>query len=203
MSEQINKQNEHITIKDFIWEIIKFSILAAIIVVPIRMFIAQPFIVDGRSMEPTFSTGQYLIVDEISYKFENPKRGDIIIFKYPKNESKYFIKRLIGIPGDTIDIKNGVVTIKTKNNPAGFKLKEPYVKLKKDDTMTRELGNNEYFVMGDNRAESFDSRAWGDVPRKLIVGRALIRLFPVSKASLMPGKYKYISSTKNIANNLI
>lgn len=186
----MNKQTEQITAKSFTWEIIKFFILAAIIVIPIRTFIAQPFIVNGRSMEPTFSTGQYLIVDELSYRFENPKRGSVIIFRYPKDPSKFFIKRVIGLPNETVEIKDGIVTIISKKYPKGLKLSEPYIKFTKDDTSTRKLGNNEFFVMGDNRADSLDSRSWGPVPRKLIIGDAFLRLFPASKAQFMPGNHK-------------
>ncbi len=190
--KQIDEQDEKITVKSFIWEIVKFSILAAVIVLPIRAFIAQPFIVNGRSMDPTFATGQYLIVDEISYRFEDPKRGDVIVLKYPRNPSKFFIKRIVGLPNETIEIKEGIVRIKTKTNPDGFQLTEPYVEFKKSDTITKELDDTEYFVMGDNRAESLDSRAWGSVPEKLIVGKAFLRLFPIASADVMPGSYEHI-----------
>ncbi len=186
----MDKQTENTTIKDFVWEIVKFAVIAAIIVIPIRMFVAQPFIVEGRSMDPTFATGQYLIVNELTNLFEGPKRGEIIIFKYPKNIKTYFIKRVIGLPNETVDINKGVVTIKSKANPKGFILKEPYVEFTKDDTSTKTLGPNEYFVMGDNRAESLDSRIWGPVPAKLIVGEALFRLFPLSKVGIMPGVFQ-------------
>jgi len=191
-NEQAEEQSDKITIKSFIWEIVKFSILAAIIVLPIRAFIAQPFIVNGRSMDPTFATGQYLIVDELSYRFKEPKRGDVIVLRYPRNPSKFFIKRIVGLPNETIEIKEGIVRIKTKTNPDGFQLTEPYVEFKKNDTITKELDNTEYFVMGDNRAESLDSRAWGSVPEKLIIGKAFLRLFPIASADVMPGSYEHI-----------
>ncbi len=190
--KQIDEKADKITVKGFIWEIVKFSILAAVIVLPIRAFIAQPFIVNGRSMDPTFATGQYLIVDELSYRFEDPKRGDIVVLRYPRNPSKFFIKRIVGLPNETIEIKEGVVRIKTKTNPIGFQLTEPYVEFKKSDTITKKLDDSEYFVMGDNRAESLDSRAWGSVPRKLIIGKAFLRLFPIASAEVMPGSYEHI-----------
>src|SRR3990167_9889845 len=99
---------------------IKFIVLALIIVTPIRMFIAQPFIVNGSSMDPTFATGQYLIVDEISYRFNEPKRGDVIVLRYPRDPKKFFINRIVGLPGDTVEIQEGVVTIKDSKNPDGF-----------------------------------------------------------------------------------
>ncbi|MBI5816909.1 MAG: signal peptidase I [Candidatus Yonathbacteria bacterium] len=172
-----------------LWETVKFIILALIIVTPIRMFVAQPFIVSGSSMDPTFETGQYLIVDELSYHLGDPKRGDVIILRYPKDTTKFFIKRVVGLPNETIELQNGTVTIKNMEHPEGFAMSEPYVKYPKSDTMTKMLGEGEYFVMGDNRAASSDSRYWGTVPRDLVVGRALIRLLPIASAAVLPGDY--------------
>jgi len=168
---------------------IKFIVLALIIVTPIRMFIAQPFIVSGSSMDPTFATGQYLIVDELSYHLGDPKRGDVIILRYPNDTKKFFIKRVIGLPHETVEIQNGAVTIKNMEHPEGFAMSEPYIKYTKNDTMTKMLGEGEYFVMGDNRAASSDSRYWGVVPRDLVVGRALVRLLPIASAAVLPGNY--------------
>lgn len=175
----------------FLGEIIRFSLVALLIVLPIRMFVAQPFIVSGASMETTFSTGQYLIVDQLTYQFEDPRRGDVIVFRYPRDPSKFFIKRVIGIPGDTIDINGNKVTILNKTYQNGVLLEEsPYVhKMSPNTTLTETLGDNEYFVMGDNRDASSDSRMWGVLQRDRIVGRAFLRLFPLSELSLMPGVY--------------
>jgi signal peptidase I len=168
-------------------EILKFVIVAAIIVVPIRAFVAQPFIVSGSSMYPTFKNGQYLIVDEIGYDFHAPRRGDVIVFHYPKDPSKFFIKRIIGLPGETVDIHNGKIMIKNKAHPNGFTLSEPYVKNPSHGNSERTLTSTEYFMMGDNRVASSDSRYWGPLPTKLIVGHVLLRLFPVQNASIDPG----------------
>lgn len=175
--------------KSSLWETIKFIALALLIVTPIRMFIAQPFIVNGSSMDPTFATGQYLIVDEISYRFNEPKRGDVIVLRYPRDPKKFFIKRIVGLPGDTVEIQEGVVTIKDSKNPDGFVLNEPYIEYPKNDTLTKTVGMREYFVMGDNRAASSDSRYWGTVPEDLIVGRAFLRLLPIASAAVLPGEY--------------
>lgn len=167
-----------------------FAVIALAIVLPIRFFIAQPFIVDGSSMDPTFATNQYLIVDEISYRFESIARGDVIIFKYPNDTSKYFIKRVIGLPGETIQIEGTKVLIKNKTNPQGFTLTEDYIapaNFVSDHTLVT-LSNSQYFVMGDNRGASFDSRAWGPVDKKYIIGRPLLRLFPFNKISFLPGE---------------
>ncbi len=170
-------------------EIIKFILIALFIVIPFRIFIAQPFIVNGASMDPTFETGQYLIVDQLSYRFEEPKRDSVVIFKYPKDTTKYFIKRIIGLPGETVEINGTEVTIKNATNPNGFVLPEPYVLHSKEDMMTITLKDNEYFVMGDNRAGSSDSRIWGPVKKTLIIGRPLVRLLPVTEINLFPGDY--------------
>jgi signal peptidase I len=171
-------------------EIVRFSIIALIIVLPIRWFIAQPFIVSGASMETTFHNNEYLIVDQLSYHLGSPKRGEVVIFRYPKDQTKYFIKRVIGVPGDTIEINGDIVTIKNDVNPEGFVLDEPYVhKMEQNTFLTETLVDGEYFVMGDNRDASSDSRMWGVLQEDKIVGRALMRLFPFTRASLLPGDY--------------
>jgi len=175
------------------WELTRFTIIAIAIVIPIRIFIAQPFIVSGSSMSPTFENGQYLIVDEISYKLKEPQRNDVVIFKYPNDTKKFFIKRIIGLPNETIKIKENNVTIINKENPDGFMLDQSYVKnTSKNSNLIFELKNNEYFVMGDNRSASSDSRSWGAVPEKLLVGKAFLRLLPINKISILPGNYKQI-----------
>ncbi len=171
-------------------EIVRFSLLALIIVLPVRLFIAQPFIVSGASMEHTFSTGEYLIVDQLTYHFEEPKRGDVIIFRYPKDPSKFFIKRIIAVPGDTIDINGSTVTLTNAEHPDGVTLAESYIlDMKPGTTVTETLEEGEYFVMGDNRNASSDSRAWGVLQRDKIVGRAFLRLFPVTEVDVFPGRY--------------
>lgn len=177
--------------ENFFAEIVRFTLIALVIVVPIRLFIAQPFIVSGASMEPTFSTGQYLIVDQVTYRLEDPERGDVIVFRYPRDPSKFFIKRIIAIPGDTIEIQRNEITIKNKDNPEGVLLDEPYVLAMEPDTvLTETLGEHEYFVMGDNRNASSDSRIWGVLRDNLIVGRALLRLLPITEADILPGKFE-------------
>ncbi|MFA6536330.1 MAG: signal peptidase I [Candidatus Paceibacterota bacterium] len=171
-------------------ELVRFAIVALVIVIPIRLFIASPFIVSGSSMEPTFLSGQYLIIDELSYHFEAPKRGEVIVFHYPKDTTKFFIKRIIGLPTETITIKDGKIEIR---NTKGVRqeLSEPYIKYPLGGNQKRVLGPDEYFVMGDNRAASSDSRFWGPLPEKLIVGRALFRLAPISTFAAFPGEYDF------------
>ncbi|MSR71366.1 MAG: signal peptidase I [Candidatus Taylorbacteria bacterium] len=171
-------------------EIIQFVIITLIIVLPIRFFIAQPFIVSGGSMNSTFDDGNYLIVDEISYRFNNPNRGDVVIFKHPYDNSRYLIKRLIGLPGETVEMKAGIVTVKNKNNPNGFSLNETYLDSKNNllyGSSTIDLESDEYYALGDNRIASSDSRMWGPLKKDLIVGRPFVRLWPLTRFSILPG----------------
>ena len=164
----------------FIWEVLKIFIIASAIVLPIRYFLFQPFIVKGDSMAPNFLSGDYLIVDELSYRFSDPQRGDIIIFKYPKDTAQRFIKRIIGLPGETVDVKNGNVII--SKDGKSFTLDEKYLPsdLKTYGDIRAVLSANEFFVLGDNREFSYDSRAWGTVPREDIIGKAFLRILPLS-----------------------
>lgn len=182
----------------FFVELIKFALIAIVIVLPIRLFIAQPFIVSGASMDPTFENGEYLIVDELSYRFAEPQRGDVIIFRFPENPSKFFIKRIIGLPEETIDISRGVITVTSSRDPEGFVLHEPYLDVETvgEDFVT--LSQSEYFVLGDNRPASSDSRVWGPLEDDLIIGRAFLRLFPITHAAVFPGEQ--IPEEKALAN---
>ncbi|MFA6416409.1 MAG: signal peptidase I [Candidatus Paceibacterota bacterium] len=168
------------------WEIIKFAVITAAIVLPIRAFIAQPFIVSGASMEPNFYDHEYLIVDELSYLLRSPKRGEVVIFRFPENPKMFFIKRVIGLPGETVDIANSKITI-TSADGKSQTLDEPYAE---GVTMTEvnhlKLGTDEYFVAGDHREVSYDSRRWGPVKIDLIKGRAWLRLLPPTKISYLP-----------------
>jgi signal peptidase I len=175
------------TSENFFTELLKFVLIAAAIVFPIRLFIAQPFIVSGASMDPTFHHGQYLIVDEISYRLGTPERQDVIIFRYPKNPKEFFIKRVIGLPNESVTIAGNSITV-TKTDGTTLDLSEPYVSNKGNgSSATYTLSDDEYFVMGDNRPESSDSRVWGPLPRENIIGRAFIRLLPMSELSVFPG----------------
>lgn len=173
-----------------VWEVIKFAVIALIIVIPIRMFIAQPFVVSGESMFPTFHDGEYLIIDELSYLIGDPHRGDVIVFRYPGDTKRFFIKRIIGLPNEEIKINNGVITIINEANPEGFTLTEPYIDEAFDSTASYKTGADEYFVMGDNRNRSSDSRTWGLLPSKLITGRAYLRLLPTKSIAYLPGYYQ-------------
>lgn len=171
------------------WELVRFAIIAMLIVIPVRIFVAQPFVVSGSSMYPTFLNGDYLIIDEISYHLGNPKRYDVAVFRYPSEPKKFFIKRVIGLPNEIVDINGSLVTITNKDTKESFVIEQPYVINQSSNNIHFELGNEEYFVMGDNRAASSDSRYWGAVPRDNMVGQALIRLLPIKNIGLFPGAY--------------
>jgi signal peptidase I len=169
-------------------EILRFSLIALIIVIPIRMFVAQPFIVSGASMQDTFHSGEYLIVDQLSYEFHTPNRGDVVVFRYPRDPSKFFIKRVIGLPGDTVNIEGSTVRITNAEHPNGTILNEPYIKsMAAGPSINEVLGDREYFVMGDNRDQSSDSRVWGVLQEERIIGRAYLRLFPPATFNYLPG----------------
>jgi len=171
----------------FLRELLTFVIIAVFIIYPFRKFVAEPYIVSGTSMSPTFETGHYLVIDKISYRFNPPKRDDVIVMKFPEDTSRDFIKRIIGLPGETVDIKDGTVTIINKENPKGFTLDESFVKFPKSDTVNYTLTSSEYFVMGDNRAGSYDSRSWGPLPVIDIIGKPLIQLYPFNRIKILPG----------------
>lgn len=172
-------------------ETVSLVVLAVIIVVPIRVFIAQPFVVDGLSMYPTFNNGDYLIIDELSYRFNEPARGDVVVFRYPNDPSVFYIKRIIGLPGESVSIDRGVVSV-TQVNGETITLTEPYV-VAEDATysITSTLGEDQFFVMGDNRPKSSDSRIWGALPREDIIGRAFVRIFPLTDAATLPGAHDF------------
>ncbi|MEK7560802.1 MAG: signal peptidase I [Patescibacteria group bacterium] len=171
-----------------IWEIVRVLLMSFAIVLPIRYFIAQPFIVSGASMEPNFSDREYLIVDELSYYLRDPHRGEAIIFRYPRDPRQYFIKRIIGLPGETVKIEGGNLHIANAQNPSGVALEEDYLagtNIQTGPQMTVVLGSNEYFVLGDNRNFSSDSRVWGPLKRNLIVGRAVFRAWPANRVGIV------------------
>ncbi|MDP3882611.1 MAG: signal peptidase I [Candidatus Staskawiczbacteria bacterium] len=183
---EIKKTPEESGVKkffSFVWELAKIALIALVIVAPIRYFLFQPFIVKGESMYPNFESGDYLIVDEITYRFHEPERGDVIVFDFPKDTSQRFIKRIIGLPGETVNIANGQVSISKDGNE--IILDENYLpdNLKTYGDVNATLSADEFFVLGDNREYSYDSRAWGVVSRKDIVGKAFLRIFPVAALS--------------------
>jgi len=156
----------------FFLELLKTVFLALIVVVPIRVFIFEPFIVKGNSMEPNFRQGDYLIIDKLSFLFRQPKRGEVVVFNYPLNPRQRFIKRIIALPGEKIEMKDGKVKINEQY------LKEEYLSnsIQTTDDLDIVVPQNQYFVLGDNRFSSLDSRQWGTLPKSNIIGRVLFAL---------------------------
>ncbi len=190
--EKLKEEDKLLDKKGFNWkglfkEIIFFLAILFGVIIPFRIYVAEPYLVDGKSMDPTFETTDYLIVDKISNKAKYPERNSVVVFKYPENPKKNFIKRIIGLPGETVVVTEDTVKIMNDENPNGFILEQPYVVHKANIEVTKKLGDNEYFVMGDNRADSFDSRYWGPLDKKFILGRPVIQLWPLNKIRLMPG----------------
>lgn len=178
---------------DYFFELIKVVVISALIVAPIRYFLIQPFSVSGASMQPQFYDGEYLIVDEFTYRREEPKRGDVVVFRYPNKPSDFYIKRIVGLPGETIKIKDGKLEIYNEKNPWGLVLSEPY--LKKDEItrgeMSVKINKDNFFVMGDNRQASSDSRVWGTVDKKFFIGKVWLRAWPPSRAKAFSEQTTY------------
>lgn len=170
-------------------EVVVFLLLAVLIVIPFRLFVAQPFVVDGASMEPTYANGEYLIIDQLTYRFAEPKRGDVVTFRYPEDPSVFFIKRIVGLPGETVVVDDERVTVTTPG-VGTVELVEPYAKFDGPlfGRQSTTLGDDEYFVLGDNRPRSADSRVWGALPKENILGRAYLRLLPLDTIDYLPGK---------------
>lgn len=172
------------------WELVRFALIALLVVIPIRILVAQPFVVSGSSMQPTFENGDYLIIDELSYRLGEPKRYDVVVFRYPGDTKKFFIKRIIGLPNETVVIQGEDVIIKNEENLQGFKIEQPYVKQNSVGELAYKLKDSEYFVLGDNRRASSDSRFWGPVHRKYLIGKPVLRLLPTTSIGINPGKFE-------------
>ena len=163
--------------REFFLNLIEIVLLFLLVILPIRFFLFEPFLVRGQSMEPNFHNFDYLIIDKLTYHFRNPQRGEVVVFKPPFDDNVYYIKRIIGLPGEKIEIDGPKIIIFDKEHSQGFVLKEDYLKghytLGKIESI---LGPDEYLVLGDNREVSYDSRKWGPVKRERIVGRVVLQL---------------------------
>jgi len=180
----------------YVFELIKVVLISLAIIIPVRYYLIQPFYVKGASMEPSFYDKEYLIIDEISYRFHEPARGDIVVFRYPRNPEEFFIKRVIGLPGERIQVKDGSVYLYNKEHQDGIKLAEKYLPVDlKTYALNEEittLGPGEYYVLGDNRNSSKDSRSFGVVDKKFITGRVLFRGWPFNRIDVFSApQYSY------------
>ena len=169
------------------WEVAETLAIALLSIYVIYTFVAQPFVVQGASMKPNFSDGDYILVDEITYRFREPVRGEVIVFRNPNNESEFYVKRVIGLPGEEVVVNANTVKIN------GDVLKEDYLPIENGISGERvfNLEADEYFVMGDNRVHSFDSRAWGPLKRNKIIGSVRLRFWPVNQIHIFREAVKY------------
>ena len=177
----------------FVWEITKVVAVSLAIILPVRYFLIQPFYVKGDSMEPNFHDNEYLIIDELSYRFQEPARGQVIVFRYPLYPQEYFIKRIIALPGEDVEIKDGSVFVYNQENHEGFRLNESYLPSGLQTFSHNEgkiqVGQGEYFVLGDNRGTSRDSRAFGPVDQSYLTGKVFLRGWPFSRFTLFNSGY--------------
>lgn len=185
--QQNQNQSPLVSFGLFVWDLVKIFVLAMVIILPIRTFLAEPFMVSGSSMVPNFHDRDYLIVDRLSYRLHEPQRGDVVVLRFPKDTSQYFIKRIIGLPGEAVTCEQGKVEIQAPGSSQPMVLVEDYIpgRISTQNCKPKQvLGSNEYFVLGDNRAASSDSRVWGVLPKDDIVGRVWLRVFPFNDFGL-------------------
>jgi signal peptidase I len=155
----------------FLVDILETLVLSVVLFVSINMISAR-IRVDGASMEPTLVSGEYVIVNRLSYRLGSPQQGDIIVFHFPRDPKEEYIKRVIGLPGDEVEVKNGTVYVN------GQLLDESYLKVKMDYFGTWRVPEGQLFVLGDNRNNSSDSHDWGTVPNDYVVGKAVLVYWP-------------------------
>jgi signal peptidase I len=177
----------------FVWELFKVVVISLVIIIPVRYFLIKPFYVKGASMEPTFHDRQYLIINELSYFLGDPVRGDSVVFRYPLDPSQYFIKRVVGLPGERVVVSDGQVRIYHQGAADGMILQEPYLAqgVVTGGAVDLTLAAEQYFLLGDNRSESLDSRAFGPVQRHSIVGKTLFRGWPLDKVGFVINNLEY------------
>lgn len=194
-------EDDSLTAGQFFLEMVKVFLLAAVVIIPVRVFLFQPFFVQGQSMQPNFEDGEYLVVNEFGYKktaigpeprsfftvdpFKELSRQEPVVFRSPQKNGQYLIKRVIGLPGESVKIEDSKVMIANATHPEGFVLDESAYLARTvvtTDMKAVTLGPDEYFVLGDNRGHSHDSRFFGPIGKDSVVGRVLIRAWPVSRA---------------------
>ncbi len=168
----------------FFLEVIKIVVLAAITIFIVRSFLFKPFIVEGQSMEPNYYEREYLLIDELSYHLRDPQRGEVVVLRAPIIQKEYYLKRVIGLPGEKIKIENNKVIIYNDQFPQGKVVEEKYLDEITTGSVSLQLGPDEYFVMGDNRNESYDSRKFGAVQKSSIIGRTWVRGYPFDRISV-------------------
>jgi signal peptidase I len=193
-SDNLNKidepNNDKFSFLEFIWDLIKTAVVVLIIAFGIKYFVVQPFIVDGSSMLPNFENNEYLLVEKISYHFKEPSRGDVIVFHPPGQADENYIKRVIGLPNETVEIKDNKIYIFNSDHPSGVEISEPFIPsdfqtLTEQKDTKYKVGPDEFFVLGDNREHSSDSREWGLLPKGNIIGKSWLNIYPFKDFGLV------------------
>lgn len=208
LKTEINPKRD---ILDLVLDLIKTGVIVFVVAFLLRYFVIQPFLVDGQSMMPNYHHKEYILTEKLSYLLGQPKRGDVIVFRYPRNPSVSYIKRVIGLPGETVRITNNAITVINSTQPNGYILTEEYIP-NDFQTLTYNNGNSkesyektlqeqEYFVMGDNREHSSDSREWGPLPKSFITGRAWLTLMPLDRIGVHQ-RITYRTALSNISKRL-
>ncbi len=171
-----------------LFDIIKTVLIVLVIFFASRYFLVQPFVVEGHSMDPNFSDQEYLLVNRLSYRISTPKRGDVVVFKAPSNPQYDYIKRVIGLPGETVVIKDNHIYVNGQIIQEDYLAADTQTLIKNSKTATLEitLNNDEYFVLGDNREHSSDSREWGVLPKNMIIGKAWLSIYPWKTFGFIP-----------------
>lgn len=162
----------------FFLELIKVVVLAGITIGLVRYFLFKPFYVKGQSMEPTFFEHEYLIIDEITYRFRTPERGEIVVFRAPSDPKDFYLKRVLALPGERVKVEENKIIIYNEEYPQGVVLLEEYIDEETSGAVSLTLGPDQYFVLGDNRSASYDSRRFGPISRQDIIGRTWFRGWP-------------------------
>ncbi len=176
----------------FFLEVIKVILLAGITIVLVRYFLFKPFYVKGQSMEPTFFEHEYLIIDELTYRLKDPVRGEVVVFRAPVTHEDYYLKRIVGLPGERVKVEDSKIIIFNDEHPQGVVVEEEYFSGSTHGSLTLTLEPDEYFVLGDNRSASYDSRRFGPIHRRDIVGRTWLRGWPITRVStFQPPEYNF------------
>lgn len=180
-----NGQGALVNIGLFILELIKIGLMAGLTIWMVRYFLFKPFYVKGQSMEPNYFEKEYLIIDELTYRFREPVRGEVIVLKAPVAENNFYLKRIVGLPGERVKVEDFKVIIYNQEYPEGKVVEENYLTESTPGSISVTLGPSQYFVLGDNRDSSFDSRRFGPIEKKDIVGRTWLRGWPVTRVGIL------------------
>lgn len=178
---EMEQRNIFGQIASFFLELLKVALLAGVTIVLVRYFLFKPFYVKGKSMQPNFYEHDYLIIDELTYRFREPDRGEVVVFRPPNDEKDFYLKRVIGLPNERVVVEDGKVVVYNDEHPQGILIEEVYLEEETTGAVSVTLGPDQYFVLGDNRDASLDSRRFGAIDVDAIVGRVWLRGLPLHR----------------------